>query len=139
MLHSDDVSDDDEITYFTPKEANQTLPLVRRIVADIQEAGQELMRLAEELGDDARTDPRIRKQIDKLNEFMEELDRLGVAYKDPQFRLGLVDFPSRVEGEEVLLCWRSDEPQVRYYHAPEAGYSGRKPIPEIYLDPGQKG
>ena len=69
----------------------------------------------------------------KLNEFIEELDRLGLEYKDPQFRVGLVDFPSVIDGEEVLLCWRSDEPDVRYYHAPEAGYAGRKPIPEEYL------
>jgi hypothetical protein len=28
-----------------------------------------------------------------------------------------------------LLCWRSDEESVAYYHGPE-GYAGRRPIPE---------
>ena len=122
------------VKYFTPKEANRTLPLVKRIVADIQSRGHKLMRLAEELGDDAAEDPRIKKLIDELNEFMEELNEIGCSYKDPHFALGLVDFPSVIDGEEVLLCWRSDEPTVAFYHAHEAGYAGRKSIPQADLD-----
>ena len=124
----------EEVRYFTPKEANNTLPLVKRIVADIQSRGQELMRLAGELGDDAAEDPRIKKLIDELNEFMEELNQIGCSYKDPNFNLGLVDFPSVIDGEEVLLCWRSDEPTIAFYHGYEAGYAGRKPIPASDLD-----
>ena len=33
-------------------------------------------------------------------------------------------------GDEVLLCWRSDEPELLYYHGVDEGYAGRKPIPE---------
>ena len=124
----------EEIRHFTPKEANRTLPLVKRIVADIQSRGQELVRLAEALGDDARDDRRIKKLIDEVNEFMEELNQIGCSYKDPNFTLGLVDFPSVIDGEEVLLCWRSDEPTVAFYHGPEAGYAGRKAIPQADLD-----
>ena len=123
----------EEIKHFTPVEANRTLPLVKRIVADIQERGQELMRLASELGDDAAEDPQIKKLIDELNEFMEELNEIGCSYKDPQFKLGLVDFPAVIDGQEVLLCWRSDESSIAFYHAPEAGYAGRQPIPEALL------
>jgi hypothetical protein len=32
-----------------------------------------------------------------------------------------------------MLCWRSDEDEIKYYHDIEAGYSGRKLIPEEYL------
>ena len=123
----------EEIKHFTPREANDTLPLVKRIVADIQDRGQRLRQLADELGDAAAEDTRIKKLIDELNEFFEELDQLGCSYKDPNFNLGLVDFPSVIDGEEVLLCWRSDEPSIGFYHPPEAGYAGRKPIPESFL------
>jgi hypothetical protein len=61
---------------------------------------------------------------------MKELEALGCFYKDWNFDLGLVDFPALIDGEEVLLCWRSDEPEVRWYHPLDGGYSGRKPIPE---------
>jgi hypothetical protein len=43
--------------------------------------------------------------------------------------LGLVDFPGEIDGERVLLCWQYGEPQVAFYHAPEAGFAGRQPLP----------
>jgi hypothetical protein len=121
-----------EVKYFTPVEANRTLPLVKRIVKDIQSSGQQLVKLADELGEQAADDPKIRNLIKELNELMSELDHIGCSYKDPNFTLGLVDFPAIIEGNEVELCWRSDEPSVAHYHGPE-GYSGRKPIPESYF------
>jgi hypothetical protein len=42
---------------------------------------------------------------------------------------GLVDFPARREGVEVLLCWRLGEDEVGYWHGLEEGFSGRKPLP----------
>lgn len=41
----------------------------------------------------------------------------------------LVDFPGRVNGEDVLLCWRLGEPRVAFYHDFESGFRGRKPLP----------
>ncbi len=32
----------------------------------------------------------------------------------------------------MLLCWRTDEPEIAYYHGIEEGYPGRRPIPEAY-------
>ncbi|MDA0746259.1 MAG: DUF2203 domain-containing protein [bacterium] len=128
----DEASQEIEKKYYTPAEANLTLPLVRRIVSDIQETGQRLFKQAEELGEAAAEDTGIKKMIDTLNEFFAELEQLGCSYKDPNFKLGLVDFPALIEGKEVELCWRSDEPSVAFYHGQE-GYAGRKPIPEKYL------
>jgi hypothetical protein len=48
--------------------------------------------------------------------------------------MGLVDFPAEIEDAPVLLCWRSDEPSVRFFHAPDAGYAGRRPIPARLLE-----
>jgi hypothetical protein len=122
-----------EIRYFTPLEANRTLPLVKRIVADIQASGRRLRQLAGELGSAAADDAEIKKLIASLNEFFEELEGIGCSYKDPNFALGLVDFPCVINGEEVLLCWRSDEPRVTHYHSPTEGYPGRKRIPDELL------
>ena len=54
---------------------------------------------------------------------------MGCFYKDWDFELGLVDFPALVRGELVFLCWRSDEPALRFYHRMEEGYAGRRPLP----------
>lgn len=120
--------------YFTPKEATRTLPLVKRIVSDIGETGQSLTERIRELGAGASADPEVKRMADELDDLLQELQDLGCTYKDMSFSKGLVDFPAMIDGEEVLLCWRSDEPAIIYYHALEAGYPGRKPIPEAYLN-----
>ncbi|MDP3980821.1 MAG: DUF2203 domain-containing protein [Chlamydiota bacterium] len=118
-----------DTNYFTIEEANKTLPLVKQIVEDILSTGQTLRELSTDLGPLARREPRAKKLLNRLNELMFELTDLGCSYKDWGFSMGLVDFPALIDGKEVLLCWRSDEDLVQYYHEPESGYQGRKPIP----------
>ena len=88
--------------------------------------------MAEAAGEAATRGPKLKKLSDELDELFGELEQIGCFYQDPSFTLGLVDFPAIIDGEEVLLCWRSDEPGVAYYHGPE-GYRGRRPIPKAYL------
>ena len=71
---------------------------------------------------------------EKLEALMDELEQLGCYYKDWNFEIGLVDFPAMINGQEVVLCWRSDEPFIRWHHGVEDGFIGRKLIPENLLD-----
>jgi hypothetical protein len=121
---------------FTPADANRTLPLVRRIVADVLARGGEARALvAKADGADAETaQARLRVLDLEIRGLLEELERIGCSYKDWGFETGLVDFPGELDGRSVLLCWRSDEDSVRYYHAPEAGFAGRMPIPRRLLE-----
>jgi hypothetical protein len=114
---------------FTPAEANRTLPLVRRIVSDILDAGQHLRELEQSAVAEQQT------LQDELRELLAELEGVGCSYRDWSFDVGLVDFPAVIDGEHVLLCWRSDEPQLAYYHGLHAGYAGRKSIPADCLKP----
>jgi len=41
----------------------------------------------------------------------------------------LLDFPAQLESEAVLLCWVEGERELRWYHKPEHGFAGRRPIP----------
>ncbi len=123
----------DQIKIFTPQEATQTLPLVKKIVTDILGAGQKLRSLVEELGKKSEEDPRVVELMNELEEHFTELEHLGCSYKDWDFKVGLVDFPSKIAGEEVYLCWRSDEEELKFYHGLEEGFTGRKPIPSEFL------
>lgn len=106
------------------------LPLVRRIVDDILSAGRQIRSLSIELGEKAEENAEVNRWMDVLDELFDELEDLGCSYKDWNFSVGLVDFPSMINGKEVLLCWRSDENELRYYHEIDAGFAGRKPIPK---------
>lgn len=118
---------------FTPAEARETLPLVKQIVADIIDTGHEVRAAAVMLGDDAEGHPQIEALLDKIQQFSKELEDVGCYYKDWNFSIGLVDFPAVINEKIVFLCWRSDEADIQYYHEIEAGYAGRTPIPESYL------
>jgi hypothetical protein len=41
---------------------------------------------------------------------------------------GLVDFPTLRGGAEVYLCWREGEDEIAFWHEPEAGFAGRRPL-----------
>lgn len=120
--------------YFTPEEARKTLPLVKKIVKDILDTSFQIRTIAEQMGEDANENPEVRKLIDDLNYFMRELEEIGCFYKDWNFSIGLVDFPSVIDDEEVFLCWRSDEEDILYYHGINEGYAGRKRIPGQFLN-----
>jgi hypothetical protein len=120
-----------ETKYFTPEEARRTLPLVNKIVKDILSTTREMRLLAEEIGPHAEENEEIKKMAADVEGFMRELEEIGCLFKDWNFTIGLVDFPAMIDGEEVYLCWKSDEEDIEYYHGMDEGFAGRKPIPDI--------
>ena len=122
-----------ETKYFTPDEAQLTLPLVKKIVKDILDTTREMRLIADDLNGKVEEDPTIQKMVQDVNGFMNELEEIGCFYKDWNFTIGLVDFPAVIRGKEVKLCWKSDEDDIRFYHEIDAGFAGRKLIPEEYF------
>ena len=43
----------------------------------------------------------------------------------------LVDFPAEHGGHEILLCWTEGEERIGWYHLPDAGFAGRRPLAEL--------
>ena len=117
---------------FTPQDANRRLPLIKKIVADILEKGQTAKKLMDQVQDE-KIPTEIYTLQEEIEALMEELEELGCYFKDWNFEIGLVDFPAMIDGDAVLLCWRSDEPDIRWYHGFEEGFSGRKRIPDELL------
>ena len=117
-----------KVKYFTPQEANRRLPYISRIVNDLLEKGKNLQALTLL----PHQTPELQKQQQVLEEqiqtLMQELEDLGCYYKDWNFEIGLVDFPAIIHGQQALLCWRSDEAEVAWFHGYEDGYAGRRPV-----------
>ncbi len=122
--------------FFTPAEANRSLVLVRRIVADISERYRTLLELRSEMdrlqrarasGDRIESMQRRAEGLtDELTRLQDELTDVGCELKD--WSAGLIDFPAMHEGREVLLCWKLGEPTVAHWHEVDAGFAGRAPI-----------
>ena len=124
---------------FTIDHANRTLPLVRRIVEDIvreHRRWQDSVVELELLGTVSHPDqiaPRgaaLQRKINALSReldgYQAELERLGIQLKDR--RIGLIDFPSELDGRPMLLCWQLGEPSVQFWHELDSGYAGRQPL-----------
>lgn len=120
--------------YFSPKEASKTLPLVKKIVKDILDTTFQVRTISEQMGREAQENPEVKKLLADINYFMNELEEIGCYYKDWNFSIGLIDFPSVINDEEVFLCWRSDEEAILFYHGINEGYAGRKRIPNKLLE-----
>ncbi len=118
---------------FTPLEATRTLPLVKRIARDILDNGRKAREIVSKLGDNAYEDDEFCRLTNRLHDLFRELEEIGCSFKDWNFEIGLVDFPARIDGQEVLLCWRSDEEEIRHFHGYEDGYAGRREIPAKYF------
>jgi hypothetical protein len=124
---------------FTVDHANRTLPYVRKIVEDIvrehrrwQEAIVELDMLSS-VAHPELPDPRavaLEKKIQRIareiDAFQAELESIGIQLKDR--RIGLIDFPSELDGRPVLLCWQLGEPSVQFWHELDSGFAGRQPL-----------
>jgi len=135
---------DESIQYFTLEEANRTLPYVRPVVSDIVDAyGQwkDGVRRYEIIAAGSRsesgeTDEQIelREEVDKfarqISACLEELSNVGCVLKG--FDDGLVDFHSRLEDRDILLCWRLGEEEITHWHELDAGFAGRQVlVPEL--------
>jgi hypothetical protein len=127
---------------FTPEDANallpELLPLVEEMVA-AKRALDEAQERAEEVNarisgnggglppaELAEVHDLVNRRATVLAHALEQVQSLGVVVKD--LDSGLVDFPSRREGEDVLLCWQLGEDEVGFWHGYDDGYAGRRPI-----------
>jgi hypothetical protein len=122
---------------FTVEQANRMLPLVRRIVADLvadyrrwKDAVDAFeLHATTARADDQRLTARqqeIQRLAADIEHYLGELTALGVECKGLED--GLVDFPGEIDGERACLCWKLGEPAVEWWHRPDAGFAGRRPL-----------
>jgi hypothetical protein len=118
------------MAYFSEEEARAYLPRLRRILS--------LLKRSAELGVKAGTNGHATVKapagaddaplgIDP-EEAVAELEEKGIILRDPV--RGLVDFPAlHPSGKVVFLCWLMGEDDLGWWHLPEDGFAGRRPLP----------
>ena len=119
---------------FTLEQANRSLPLVKRIAADIVKAHEVAAQAQATLDrasakDKAAAQKDLDHRVERLEELMEELGDVGCDLKDP--KTGLLDFLGRHQGRDVFLCWKLGEDKIGFWHEQSAGYAGRQPISKL--------
>lgn len=129
---------------FTLEQATAMLPLLRAILRDITELAENLRDRHQRLLQlqNAQMTPGHQEEMDhlvkeferdqeRMGELENEVRELGVELKD--YFTGLVDFRALMDGREVYLCWKLDEPEITHWHELEAGFAGRRKLPETVV------
>jgi hypothetical protein len=134
--------------YFRIEQAERLLPEVRVAIEkaiearkhyesseqQLQRALQRIAMLGGSIADrDSIAAERTRRDESgkALNEAIEQIHSFGCLVKD--LDMGLIDFPTRLHGREVLLCWKLGEEGIGWWHGTDEGFRGRKPIDEDFL------
>jgi len=132
--------------YFNRHQAEDLLPM---IVNHLDEARRHKRRIEELEGELSRATARVlmvggsippyaelainkaerEKSQSQLIEAVRRIQETGCLVKD--LDVGLVDFPTLLNDEEVYLCWKLGEERIRFWHRIDEGFAGRKPLQEI--------
>ena len=123
-------------SYFTTNEANHVLPDVIKKFEFALAKKNEVSKIEQELQMSLETTNSFEAYVllkQKLNSAMtqfygavEVLENTGVVVKS--IEQGLLDFPSKRFNEEVWLCWKYGEIEIKFWHEKDSGFMGRKPI-----------
>src|SRR5262245_35472740 len=126
------------------QEANRMLPLLRQIVNDIVTNWEQIIAKRtqleclekETLGAPAGRPPSsaggyavdelkadLNYLIDKINSYIREVEELGCFVEE--FKRGIINFPSRVHGRKIFLCWKPDEKEVSHWHELDETFKDR--------------
>lgn len=138
---------------FSLEEAQQLLPILESLLRSaiqgktfIEEVDEEFQETAHrvflnggtmlDIVKLARRKAERERTVQRVKDAVAEIHATGVQVKD--LDIGLLDFPCRVNGETILLCWKMGEQAITHWHGTEEGFAGRKPIDERIARAGKK-
>jgi len=123
-------------SFFTTNEANEALPGVikkfeyalakKNEVTKLEQQLQMSLSSTNSFEEYVTQKQKLNSAITKFYESVEILENTGVVVKS--IEQGLLDFPSMRFNEEVWLCWKYGETEIKFWHEKDSGFMGRKPI-----------
>jgi len=123
-------------SYFTIATANEKLPIVVDKFKNIVKLKNEIVKIEHELNSAltptstfeqyVTIKQKLNSTVTKFYQAIEDLENTGVVIKGIDD--GLLDFPSKRFDDEIWLCWKEGEKEIKFWHEKDVGFSGRKPI-----------
>ena len=123
-------------SYFSVNDANEMLPLVIKKFNYAKKAKAEVMKMEQQLTSEMTSTTsleeytlikrKLNSSITKFYQSIEDLENTGVSLKG--LDEGLLDFPAKRFDEEIWLCWKEGETEIKFWHEKDTGFMGRKPI-----------
>lgn len=124
---------------FTLQHANQTLPFVKRVIADIVKQHRKVCALEDKCHmrrpsvareEHERLRNQYKVELERLRELSEELATVGCRLRD--WQRGIVDFRSCHQGREIELCWCLGQERIEYWHEVSESFPCRRLIDDEF-------
>ena len=123
-------------TYFSITDANKILPTVIKKFNYSKTLKNEIIKIKQQIGSDFTSKTsmedyiiikqKLNRKVTEFYQSIEDLESLGVVLKG--LEQGLLDFPAKRFDEEIWLCWKEGETEIKFWHEKNSGFMGRKPI-----------
>jgi len=122
-------------SYFSVNQAYEILPTVIKIFNYAKKMKDEVMKMEQQLTGLTSTTSleeytsikkKLNSLVTKFYQSIEDLESTGVLLKG--LDEGLLDFPAKRFDEEIWLCWKEGETEIKFRHEKDTGFMGRKPI-----------
>jgi hypothetical protein len=123
-------------SYFSVNNANKILPTVIKKFNYAKKMKAEVMKMEQQLSSGVISTTSLEEYtiikkkfnslITKFYQSIEDLEDTGVVLKG--LDEGLLDFPAKRFDEEIWLCWKEGETEIKFWHEKNTGFMGRKPI-----------
>ncbi len=123
-------------SFFTTNQANEALPDVikkfeyslanKTEITKLEQQMQMSLSSTNSFEEYVNLKQKMNSAITKFYESLEILEKTGVVVKS--IEQGLLDFPSKRFDEEVWLCWKYGETEIKFWHEKDSGFMSRKPI-----------
>ena len=123
-------------SYFTISTANEKLPVIIEKFKNVTRFKNEIMKTEQQLSSSlsntsnfeqyVKLKQKLNSVVTKFYQAIEDLENTGVVIKG--IDEGLLDFPSKRFDDEIWLCWKQGETEIKFWHEKDIGFSGRKPI-----------
>lgn len=137
------MGDEEQEKLFDRQEAEKLLPLLGRLLSGAIENKKRMEALDQEFTQVQNrillyggilppyrylAEKRVEREslVSGIRDSVLRIEQTGCVVKD--LDLGLIDFPSIVNEEQVYLCWKLGEERIRYWHRIDEGFAGRKPL-----------
>ena len=123
-------------TYFSISDANKILPSVIKKFNHSKMLKNEIIKMEKQMSlyltskssieDYTILKQKLNTRVTEFYKSIEDLEGIGVVLKG--LEQGLLDFPAKRFDEEIWLCWKEGETEIKFWHEKDSGFMGRKPI-----------
>ena len=117
---------------YTVEEANALLPYLAPTLIELRDKLDEAADIRAAIMESSATNggskerERWSKFLARVAELLDRLREWDIVLRD--ISTGLVDFPAIINDDDAYLCWKLGEPKIAFWHSPDDGFQGRRPL-----------